>query len=66
MLLAKVGPLGSFRVRLELSATASGTSVRMVEEPVDGAATHFPGTDAAIGARNTVSLRRLKELAEGG
>ena len=36
----------------------------MHEEPVDGVAEHVPGADAAIKARNAVSLRRLKELAE--
>ena len=64
VLLAKVGPIGSFRVSLELRATPAGTTVLMHEEPVEGIATHVPGTEPAIAARNAVSLRRLKELAE--
>lgn len=66
VLLAKTGPLGRFRVRLELRATPAGTTVHMHEEPVGGLAAHVPGTDTAIAARNAVSLRRLKELAEQG
>ena len=47
VLLAKTGPVGSFRVRLELRATPAGTTVHMHEEPVEGLATpcarHEPG-----------------------
>lgn len=65
VLLAKVRPAGDFRVTLELRATPAGTTVVMHEEPVGGVATVVPGTDAAIAARNSFSLRRLKALAEG-
>ncbi len=64
VLLAKVGPVGQFRVTLELRAADGHTMLFMQEEPVGGAAAHAPGTDAAIDARNTVSLDRLKQLSE--
>jgi polyketide cyclase/dehydrase/lipid transport protein len=61
---ARVRPLGVFPVVLELDPRpGGGTHVRMVEEP-DGALAKVPGTDTAIEARNTISLRRLKQLAE--
>ncbi len=65
MLLAQVGAAGSFRVTLELRATAAGTNLWMHEEAVEGIADHVPGTDSAIHARNDISLERLKGLAEG-
>jgi uncharacterized protein YndB with AHSA1/START domain len=61
---AKVGPAGAFRVTLVLRADAAGTTIFMDEEPVDGIATVTPGVDPAVHARNTISLERLKELAE--
>jgi uncharacterized protein YndB with AHSA1/START domain len=64
VLLADVGAAGSFRVTLELRPTPTGTKLWMHEEPVAGLAGHVPGTDSAIHARNTISLERLKELAE--
>ena len=63
---AKVRPLGRFPVELELEPRPEGgTHVRMRESASDGPLEHVPGTDLAIGARNTLSLRRLKQLAEG-
>jgi uncharacterized protein YndB with AHSA1/START domain len=62
---AGVGPVGAFRVRLELRATPAGSHVLMEEDPVEGAAAAVPGVDSAVQARNTVTLERLKELAEG-
>ena len=65
VLRAKVRPLGELRISFDLRATPNGTTLIMEEHPVDGPLTVAPGTDAAIDARNTVSLRRLKALAEG-
>jgi carbon monoxide dehydrogenase subunit G len=65
VLLAQVGAAGAFRVKLELRATATGTSLWMHEEAVEGIADHVPGTDSAIHVRNDISLERLKQLAEG-
>lgn len=61
---AKVRPFGAFPVVLELEAHGDGTHVRMSESAA-GPLGRIPGTDAAIAARNTFSLRRLKQLAEG-
>ena len=65
VLLAQVGAAGAFRIRLELRATAVGTTLWMHEEAVEGIADHVPGTDSAIHVRNDISLERLKQLAEG-
>jgi len=65
VLIAQVGAAGAFRVRLELRATAAGTTLWMHEEAVEGIAGHVPGTNAAIHVRNDISLERLKGLAEG-
>lgn len=62
---AKVRPLGSFPITLDLESRAEGgTLVRMTEEAT-GPLGRVPGNETAIGVRNTLSLRRLKELAEG-
>jgi uncharacterized protein YndB with AHSA1/START domain len=65
VLLAKVGPVGEFRITLELRGEGSQTTLFMREDPVGGVAAHTPGTDTAIAARNEISLGKLKELAEG-
>jgi carbon monoxide dehydrogenase subunit G len=65
VLLAQVGAAGAFRIRLELRATAAGTTLWMHEDAVEGLADHVPGTDSAIHVRNEISLERLKALAEG-
>jgi hypothetical protein len=62
---AKVRPLGSFPITLDLEPRAEGgTLVRMTEEAT-GPLGRVPGNETAIGVRNTFSLRRLKQLAEG-
>jgi uncharacterized protein YndB with AHSA1/START domain len=65
VLLAELGVVGEFRVTLELRPTPTGTKLWLHEEPVAGLADHVPGTDSAIHARNSISLERLKALAEG-
>jgi uncharacterized protein YndB with AHSA1/START domain len=64
VLLAKVGAIGSFRVTIDVRGEGTRTIVQLAEQPVRGIAAHVPGTDRAIEARNTVSLERLKQLAE--
>jgi uncharacterized protein YndB with AHSA1/START domain len=65
VLLAHIGPLGSFRVELELRAEGAATHVTMREHPVSGVSKlGGPATGAAIALRNSLSLERLKELAE--
>jgi uncharacterized protein YndB with AHSA1/START domain len=65
LLLAHLGPLGSFRVELVLRDDGSSTHVTMHEVPVEGLAKLAgPVGDAVGSARNKLSLSRLKELAE--
>jgi uncharacterized protein YndB with AHSA1/START domain len=66
VLLAHLGPLGSFRVDMRLEELAErSTRVVMEEEPVEGVSRLAgPVGDAAGKVRNSLSLRRLKELAE--
>jgi len=66
-LLAKARPAGTFRVRLDLHPNATGTKVVMTETPGDRLTKLViePLGHIAIHARNTASLERLKELAEG-
>jgi uncharacterized protein YndB with AHSA1/START domain len=65
VLLAHIGPLGSFRVELVLSAEGGATHVTMHEEPVSGVSELAgPASEALIKLRNSLSLGRLKELAE--
>jgi uncharacterized protein YndB with AHSA1/START domain len=65
VLLAHIGPVGSFRVELVLRAEGAATHVTMHEHPVSGVSKlGGPATGAAIGVRNSLSLERLKELAE--
>src|SRR6476469_9101149 len=60
VLRAKAKSLGEFQVEVELEQGPAGTTtVRMHEKAVEGAAAHVPGSDIAIKARNTISLRRL-------
>lgn len=66
VLLAHLGPVGSFRVELLLREGGPGTHVTMHEAVVEGVAKlGGPVTDAAVAGRNKISLDRLKELAEG-
>lgn len=66
VLLAHLGPLGSFRVEFTLDALADGrTRVRMVEAPVEGVSKLAGPVGDAVGrVRNKLSLARLKEIAE--
>lgn len=65
VLLAHLGPLGAFRVELELREAGDATEVTMREEPVEGISKLAgPVGDLAGSARNALSLRRLKQLAE--
>jgi hypothetical protein len=54
------------RVELTLAGEGDGTRVHMTEEPVSGpsGALHNPLSDAALAARNVLSLQRLRDLAE--
>jgi uncharacterized protein YndB with AHSA1/START domain len=66
LLLAHLGPLGSFRIELLLHDGGDGTTrVTMLEKPVEGIS-RFAGPvgDAVGSVRNKWSLGRLKELAE--
>jgi uncharacterized protein YndB with AHSA1/START domain len=66
VLLAHLGPLGSFNVELLLRAGGDGsTNVTMLEEPVEGISRFAGPVGDAVGVvRNQWSLARLKELAE--
>jgi uncharacterized protein YndB with AHSA1/START domain len=65
VLVARVRPLGEFRITLALQGANGRTTLSMHEEPVGGVAAHTPGADPALAARNAISLGKLKELAEG-
>ena len=65
VLLARLGPLGSFRVELVLAEHDEVTEVTMRESPVGGVSRFAGPVGDAVGAlRNSLSLRRLKEIAE--
>ena len=65
VLLAHLGPLGSFRVELVLRAEGESTHVTMHEVAVEGVSKLAePLTGVGVAARNKISLGRLKELAE--
>lgn len=65
VLRAQLRPVGAFRVELRLRDDGASTHVTMREVAVDGIATiGGPVTDATVTVRNTVSLERLKKLAE--
>lgn len=65
VLLAHLGPLGSFRVELVLRDDGGSTHVTMHEVAVEGVSKLAePVTSAGVAARNSISLGRLKELAE--
>jgi uncharacterized protein YndB with AHSA1/START domain len=67
VLLAKARPAGTFKVTLRLEPNATGTHVRMIEEPGDNLTKmiFLPATRLILRGRNKVSLERLKEIAEG-
>lgn len=65
LLLAHIGALGSFRVELLLRDDGDSTHVTMHEVAVEGVSKLAePVTSVGISVRNTISLGRLKELAE--
>jgi uncharacterized protein YndB with AHSA1/START domain len=66
LLLARLGPVGAFRVELLLDEDGEGrTTVTMREEPEDGVVQIVGPVGDAVGAvRNKLSLRSLKKLAE--
>lgn len=64
VLRAKLRPLGELEVRFRLYPSGEGTRLVLEEEPVAGLVTGVPGTNLALRARNVVTLRRLKALAE--
>jgi uncharacterized protein YndB with AHSA1/START domain len=65
VLLAHLGPLGSFQVELDLEQLGEQTRVHMREEAVEGISKAAgPVGDAAGRVRNKLSLARLKALAE--
>jgi hypothetical protein len=63
----KARPLGTARVKLELTGVPEGTRVTMTEQPADPvtAFLFMPLTHLATHLRNVRSLERLAELAEG-
>ena len=68
VLQAKLRPVGTQRVTLQLDAEGHGTRVTMIEEPGDlltRLVFVVPGTDTLLRLRNTESLKRLKAMAEG-
>jgi uncharacterized protein YndB with AHSA1/START domain len=66
-LLAKARPAGTFRVKLLLEPNATGTHVKMIENPADALTKVVvaPPLHVALKGRNLVSLDRLKAIAEG-
>jgi uncharacterized protein YndB with AHSA1/START domain len=62
---AKVRPLGTATVQLDLQAQGNGTRVTMIEEAGDPLTrlVFNPLTHLLVHGRNTESLRRLEELA---
>jgi uncharacterized protein YndB with AHSA1/START domain len=66
VLKARVWPLGSAEVKLDLRPAHGGTEVTITEEPIAGPAAKLNGwlEEAAIKARNWLSLRRLKAWSE--
>ena len=63
---ARLRPAGEARVEITLIPQDGGTLVRMAEDFTRGPATLVPepARDAALGPRNTETLRRLAYLAE--
>lgn len=64
VLRAKLRPLGELEVTFRLFPSGAGTRLVMEEEPVAGLMAAVPGTDVPLQARNVLTLRRLKTLAE--
>jgi len=64
VLQAKVRPIGSARIALDLSPSASGTQVAMTEEPATPSIARMARRlfDPVIYVRNSEALRRLESL----
>lgn len=64
---ARAWPTGEAQVRIELEASAAGTTLRMSEDAVRGPAVLVPRPLRALGLqwRNDEALRRLALLVEG-
>jgi hypothetical protein len=63
---ARFRPAGRARIELTVEPAAPGSRIRLREQPVGGPATALRGRigDRLIGARNVVSLHRLRRLVE--
>ena len=66
VLQARIRPVGQARVEITLVPQDGGTLIRMAEDFTDGPASALPkvARSAAIGPRNTETLRRLAFIAE--
>lgn len=64
---ARAFPIGRARVEVRLTPTSRGTRIELGEEPVSGPARFVPRIllDPVTRRRNTISLERLRGLAEG-
>jgi hypothetical protein len=67
LLKARGWPIGEAQVAIDVKPRAKGCVVRITEDATAGPGRFVPSIlrDAAIGARNTETLRRLAYLAEG-
>jgi len=65
---ARGWPIGEAHVAIDVKPRAHGCVVRITEDATAGPGRFIPSflRDAAIGVRNTETLRRLAYLAEGG
>jgi hypothetical protein len=65
---ARGWPIGEAHVAIDVKPRAHGCVVRITEDATAGPGRFVPTflRDAAIGVRNTETLRRLAYLAEGG
>jgi uncharacterized protein YndB with AHSA1/START domain len=66
VLQAKTRPFGTARIELRLAAEGAGTRVTLIEQAGDlpSRIVLNPLSDPLVHARNSVSLRRLRRLAE--
>jgi hypothetical protein len=67
LLKARGWPIGEAQVAIDVKPRSKGCVVRITEDATAGPGRFVPSIlrDAAIGARNTETLRRLAYLAEG-
>jgi uncharacterized protein YndB with AHSA1/START domain len=68
LLKARGWPIGEAQIAIDVKPRGEGCVVRITEDATAGPGRFVPSfvRDAAIGARNTETLRRLAYLAEGG